>query len=81
MKMTEIQRKLAKIVTDLDAVSQELWERSMGDDWNRLEAAITNVGQVCVALLDDKDIERLPGVSECVRPSLDAVSETHAILH
>lgn len=77
MTMTEIQRKLASIVVDLDAVAQEVSARGMGEDWIRLEDAITKVGQVCGAFLDEKDLARLPAISDCARPSLDVVSENH----
>ncbi len=60
MTMTEIQRKLASIVVDLDAVAQEVSARGMGEDWIRLEDAITKVGQVCGAFLDEKTWHAFP---------------------
>lgn len=63
MKMTEIQRKLAKIVVDLDAVAREMYARSMESDMERLEAALINVGQVCMGFLDENSLRSLPTCS------------------
>lgn len=68
MTMKQLQNRLARIVRDLDTVSNELFDRGLGDDWERIESALTQTGLVCYALLDEKMIEDLPELPDVVRP-------------
>ena|ERR1700723_2324363 len=68
MTMKELQRKLARVTRDLDALAQEFFKRGLGEDWNRLELASTEVGVVCVAFLEDREFDRLPSIEDCFRP-------------
>ena len=54
MTMTQMQDRLTRIMRDMDNVAQELYERGLDGDWQRIEFARITTGQVCAAFLDEK---------------------------
>ena len=67
MTMTQIQRRLIRIMRDMDTLAQELCERGLDGDWQRMESARTTPGQVCAAFLDERMCHELLDSSDMKR--------------
>ncbi|HEX4032525.1 MAG TPA: hypothetical protein VHX20_19330 [Terracidiphilus sp.] len=67
MTTNQLQRKMARIVRDIDAVSEELFDRCCEEELNRMTEAETKIGQVCMVFLDAKQLEPLDSISAVFR--------------
>jgi hypothetical protein len=75
MTIAEIQRRLARIVRDLDEVSGAFIDRGLKEDWYRLLAAETELGKVCMGFLDDHQLDNLDSISDVMRPGVAEIEQ------
>ena len=67
MRMSEMQKRLARAAGDLNAVAQELHHRSFESDWLSIEEAIDLTGRVCNGFLEEDVLEKLALSSDSER--------------
>ena len=75
MKTCELQKRLVRIVHDLGAVNDELFDRGLEGEWDRIMKAEAKVGQVCIALLDVEQLKPLDSISDVYRRMPGATSD------
>jgi hypothetical protein len=59
MTMKQTQRKLARILRDLDAISTDFYWRRFPYDCEQIDNASGAVAHVCMGFLDEGELERL----------------------
>ena len=69
MTMRQLQNRLVRLVREQELVAQELYDRCMEEDWQRMEEALGLTGQVCLALLDENVLDTMPEISGVMRPA------------
>lgn len=59
MTITQMQRKLARVMRDLDAIGSCLYWRRFPYECDHLENAVTDLTYICDGFLDADELERL----------------------
>lgn len=69
MTMRQLQTRLTRLVREQDAIAQELYNRGLEAEWDRMEVSLTLTGQVCLAILDESILDELEAISSVTRPA------------
>lgn len=73
MTMRQLQNRLARLVREQEALTQEMYNRGLEADWLRMEQSLELTGQVCLAILDEDVLNTLPEISGAERPEPGAL--------
>lgn len=59
MTITQLQKRLSRVMSDLEEISMDLYDRGFGRDWNLIADAEEKVSEVCGGFLDEEALRQL----------------------